>query len=165
MAGICAVTMSSCKAIARSAASQAVAQDSALFVATVRVLRDSVGPSILLLPEPLSDGFLFGIARRQVVIREWRERWLRSAGYLSPSRYEPCTGIFVIGHSKQGCPTTLLSVAQVSPVRGWGGHRVLDVSVRSLGPAGSSEERFRYVFARRGKEWTLTTLERGVVIE
>jgi hypothetical protein len=98
-------------------------------------------------------------------IRDWRARWLRSAGILSSSDYEPCTGIFVFDRRKQGCPAVNLSVARVSRVSGWGTRRVLEVSVRALGPAGSSEETSRYVFARRGAEWVLVAHESGVVVE
>jgi hypothetical protein len=143
-----------------------VAEDSALFVATVRVLRDSVAPAIRVVPAPLLDEELIPISHaKDIAIRNFRERWLRSIGFLSQSNYKPWPGIFVFGRGKQGCPTTSLSVAQVSPVSGWGERRMLNVSVRSLGPAGSSEERDRYVFARRGDEWTLVALERGVIIE
>jgi hypothetical protein len=34
-----------------------------------------------------------------------------------------------------------------------------------LGPAGSSDERFNYVFSRRGLDWALVAVERGVIIE
>ena len=166
MAAISASMFSSCKAIARSSASRAVTEDSALFVATVRVLRDSVAPAIRVVPEPLLDEELIPISHaKEIAIRNWRERWLRSIGFLSHSNYEPCTGIFVFGRGKEGCPTTSLTVAQVSPVSGWGKRRELKISVRSLAPAGSSEERDRYVFARRGDEWTLVALERGAIIE
>lgn len=165
-AAMSAVMFSSCEAIARSSASREVAEDSALFVATVRTLRDSVGSSLRVVPEPLSEGALGRISPEQErEIRNSRERWLRSAGFLSESKYEPCTGIFILGQGKEGCPTTQISIAQVSPFSGSGERRVLGVSVRSLAPAGSSEERFHYVFARPGVVWTLVAIEKGAVIE
>lgn len=166
MAAMSAVVFSNCKAIARSSASREVAEDSALFELTVRTLRDSVGSAIRVVPEPLSHGAPVRISREQgMEIRNSRERWLRSGGFLSESKYEPCTGIFVIGQGKEGCPTTQISIAQISPVSGSGERRVLGVSVRSLAPAGSSEERFHYVFARHGVLWTLVAIEKGAVIE
>ena len=164
VAAMSASVLSSCKAIARASASRAVAEDSALFVATVRVLRDSEGPATRVVPEPLLDGKLIPIGReKEKAIRDWRERWLRSAGLLGQAAYESCTGISAIGRGKEGCPNTSLTVAQVSPVSGWGERRSVDVSVRLLAPTGSSEARSRYVFARRGPEWALVGIERGVI--
>lgn len=163
-AAMSASMLSSCKAIARSSASRAVAEDSALFVTTVRELRDSEGPATRVVPEPLLDGKLIPIGReKEKAIRDWRERWLRSTGFLGQSTYESCTGISAIGRGKEGCPKTSLTVAQVSPVSGWGERRSVDVSVRLLAPTGSSEARSRYVFARHGREWTLVGIERGVI--
>lgn len=165
-AAISAVVFSNCRTIARSSASREVADDSALFELTVRTLRDSVGSVIRVVPEPLSEGTLGRISSEHLrEIRNSRERWLRSAGFLSESTYEPCTGIFVIGQGKEGCPTTQISIARISPVSGSGERRVLGVSVRSLAPAGSSEEKFHYVFARHGGVWMLVAIERGAVIE
>lgn len=156
--------LSGCKAIARSSTSRAVAEDSALFVATVRVLRDSAAADIRVVPEPLLDGKRIPISHeKEIAIRNWREGWLRSTGFLSQSSYESCTGISAIGRSKEGCPKTSITVAQVSPVSGSGDRRSVDVSVRSLSPAGSSEARSRYVFALHGVEWTLVGREWGVI--
>jgi hypothetical protein len=164
VATMSAVLFSSCQAAARSSESRAVAEDSALFVATVRVLRDSEGPATRVVPEPLLDGKLIPIGReKEKAIRDWRERWLRSAGFLSQSNYESCTAINAPDGGKEGCPKTSLTVAQVSPASGWGERQSVDVSVRLLGPTGSSEARSRYVFARRGREWTLVGIERGVI--
>jgi len=164
VAAMSASVLSSCKAIARASASRAVAEDSALFVATVRVLRDSEGPATRVVPEPLLDGKLIPIGReKEVAIRNWREGWLRSAGSLSQSNYESCTAINAPDRGKEGCPKTSLTVAQVSPVSGSGERRSVDISVRMLGPGGSSEARSKYVFARHGLEWTLVGIERGVI--
>ena len=165
LAAMAAVVFSSCQPARGWFASRAVAEDSTVFIATVRVIRDSVGASTLVVPEPLSEGHLIISSNQQLAVRSWRERWLRSTGFLSPSKYEPCSGIFVFGRGKSGCPTTSLNVARVSRVSGWGARRELEVSVRMLGPAGSSDERFNYVFSRRGLDWALVAVERGVIIE
>lgn len=163
-AAMSASMLSSCKAIGRSSASRAVAEDSALFVATVRVLRDSVGSVVRVVPEPLLDEKLIPIGHdKEIAIRNWREAWLRSVGLLGESSYASCTGVLVIDRSKEGCPKTSLTVAQVSPVSGSGERRSVAVSVRLLSPAGSSEARSHYVFSRHGTEWTLAGIERGVI--
>ena len=160
-----AVLFSSCQAAARSSESRVVAEDSALFVATVRVLRDSVKSPILVLPEPLPDGSARVGSKQETAIRDWRERWLRSAGLLSASNYEPCTGIFVIGRGKAGCPATQLELVRISRVSDSREGRALTVTVRSVAPSGSSEMGFRYVFSRRGDVWTLMAVESGPIIE
>ena len=170
LVAVSCVILASCNAAVPSrSTSRAAADDAALFMATVRVLRDSSGPSILVAPEPLDNadvGFLH--PTRRLLIRRRREEWLRSEGLdPNPPSYEPCVGIFVLNEDrrKQGCPTSHTEIARVSPVARFGTLRVLEVSVRSLGPAGSSDERSRYVFRRRGGEWTLMARERGVIIE
>lgn len=145
-----------------------VRPDSTIFMATVRALRDSSGPSVQFASEPLIDGESPWMDRTlRARTMGWRERWLRSAGIEPMNQtFEPCYGIFVLGTDhKQGCPQSQITIAKLSTVEKHGLFRVVRVSLRTVAPAGSSEEEGSYVFAVRRREWTLIARERGAVIE
>ena len=162
----CALAIAGCMPIALPTLD--AREDSAVFVAAVRSVRDSLGPYVQFSPEPLGEpatDWLYARARARLA--RSREAWLWSAGFVPVfAEYEPCSGIFVLnGHGKQGCPQTSITIAKVSTVEHRGRLRAVEVSARSLSSIGSSEAWSYYVFAARGRGWTLVAREWEMIVE